>query len=229
MIEQPTSKSSTIPTRYDLIVFDLDGTLSDPMQDVSRSINYALKHYGYEERESSELAQYIGPPLDQTFHALTNSSQENVIRELVTKYRERYSEVGFSENILYPGVSEALLHLSESGVPMGVCTSKRKDFAEKILQMFGLSEFFQFVDAGDIGVEKWQQIAGLCEQGIVTPASIMIGDRAVDIIAAHKNGLQAAGVLWGYGSVAELESEHPEHLFTAPSEWSRLKGRSSTL
>ncbi len=213
-----------IPTTYDLIVFDLDGTLSDPIQGIGRSLNYALNHYGYEERELSELAQYIGPPLNEALEALINSNQRSVINALVTKYRERYSEVGFSENVLYPGVREALLLLSQASVPMAVCTSKRKDFAERILQMFNLSDFFLFVDSGDIGVEKWQQLANLCMKGSVTSESIMVGDRAVDIIAAHKNGLQAGGVLWGYGSLAELEKQHPQHLFNSPSEWSLLKG-----
>ena len=207
---------------YDLIVFDLDGTISDPIQGISRSINHALKHHGYEEREASEVAQYIGPPLNEAFEALTDSTQKNLITSLVAKYRERYSEVGFSENILYPGVKEALLQLNQAGIPMGVCTSKRKDFAEKILQMFGLSDFFLFVDGGDIGVQKQQQLANLLVQGRVTPASIMVGDRAVDIIAAHKNGLSAGGVLWGYGSQAELENQHPQHLFKSPSEWTLL-------
>jgi phosphoglycolate phosphatase len=211
-------------TPYDLIVFDLDGTLSDPIEGISRSMNYALGHYGYEERGLAEVAQYIGPPLDQAFEALINSTQESVISALVTKYRERYSQVGFSENVLYPGVYEALLQLSRSGIPMGVCTSKRKDFAERILQMFGLSEFFRFVDGGDVGIEKQQQLADLCRQGIVTQASIMVGDRAVDIIAAHQNGSQAGGVLWGYGSVEELADQNPLHLFKSPSEWLLLRG-----
>jgi hypothetical protein len=73
-----------------------------------------------------------------------------------------------------------------------------------------------------------QQIADLCMQGIVTTTSIMVGDRAVDTTAAHKNGLQAAGVLWGYGSLAELEGEHPEYLFNSPDEWSLLKHSSTT-
>ena len=221
-----THKDSTISMRttYDLIVFDLDGTLSDPMQGISRSINHALKHYGYKEREPSELAQYIGPPLNEAFEALVNSTQKSVISALVTKYRERYSEVGFSENILYSGVREALLQLSQAGIPTGVMHFKAWNFAERILRMFGLSEFFLFVDGGDIGVEKRQQIANLCVQGIVTPASIMVGDRAVDIIAAHENGLQAGGVLWGYGSVAELKNQRPQHLFNSPSEWSLLRG-----
>ena len=219
MIE-PIQNLPVIPSSppFDLIVFDLDGTLSDPLQGISFSINYALKHYGYPEREVSELAQYVGPQLDKTFEALVSTTQPSVIRALVAKYRERYSEVGYSENVLYPGVREALLLLSQAGIPMGVCTSKRKDFAERILQMFELSDFFRFVDGGDIGVEKWQQLANLCAQGSVTSRSIMIGDRAVDIIAAHKNGLHAAGVLWGYGSLAELEGEHPEYLFKSPEE-----------
>src|SRR5687768_1552988 len=84
---------------YDLVVFDLDGTLSDPLQGIGRSINYALSHFGYEELDISQLGQYIGPPIDTSFEALTGSTQKSVIEALVTRYRERYSDLGFSENV----------------------------------------------------------------------------------------------------------------------------------
>jgi phosphoglycolate phosphatase len=95
---------------------------------------------------------------------------------------------------------------------MGVCTSKRVDFAEQILKMFGLRAHFRFVNGGEVGIHKWQQIEGLLARRAVTPSSIMVGDRAVDLIAAHRNGLQSAGMLWGHGSRAELEQEGPRYL-----------------
>ena len=146
------------------------------------------------------------------------------IGALVAKYRERYAEVGYSENILYPGIAEALDSLGRAGMPMAVCTSKRVDFAEQILEMFGLRHHFRFVSGGEIGTHKWQQMAALLSQNRVTPSSVMVGDRAVDMVAAHRNGLTAAAVLWGYGSPAELHAQSPRYCFAAPGDLLQLRG-----
>jgi phosphoglycolate phosphatase len=205
--------------KTDLLLFDLDGTLSDPLVGISSSINYALESFGYAPRETSELAVFIGPPLDQTFSILTGISDEKRLLEFVTKYRERYLEVGYAENVLYPEVKETLQTLHRAGMPMAICTSKQEDPARKILKHFGLLENFLFMSGGDIGVHKWQQIEKLIAEKQVTQSSLMIGDRAIDLTAAHKNGLQSAGVLWGYGSEAELCAEKPNYFFRRVAEW----------
>jgi phosphoglycolate phosphatase len=115
-----------------------------------------------------------------------------------------------------PGVLEQLSGIS--GLKLGVCTSKRVDFAERILKLFDLWHLFAFVDGGDVGIQKWQQLQALKEGGVVSLKSLMIGDRNVDLAAAHRNGLSAAGVLWGYGSLEELEEHKPAYMFTAPRE-----------
>ena len=197
---------------HDLILFDLDGTLSDPLVGIGRSINHALTHFGYPARELKQLSTCIGPPLDESFRALTGVTTQSHIEALVAKYRERYAELGYAENVLYPGIPEALSALSSAGIPMGVCTSKRVDFAEQILEMFGLRQHFRFVSGGEIGIPKWQQMQSLLADSKVSARSVMVGDRAVDMVAAHRNGLQAAGVLWGHGSREELVSEQPRYL-----------------
>ena len=204
--------------RRDLVLFDLDGTLSDPLPGIARSINYALSCFGYPERDPSEIAACVGPPLDESLRSLTGLQSADDVAALVARYRERYGKIGFSENVLYPGITDALQALRDAAVPLAVCTSKRVDFAEKILSRFGIREDFRFVSGGDIGIEKKQQIAALREQGLVGPSTLMVGDRAVDLVAAHANGLRSAGVLWGYGSRAELEAETPHYLFASPSE-----------
>jgi phosphoglycolate phosphatase len=209
---------------HDLLLFDLDGTLSDPLEGIGRSINYALTHLGFPEQTMADLAAFIGPPLDESFGVITGIRDVSVIRALVARYRERYAEVGYSENILYPGMAEVLEDLGRAGMPMAVCTSKRVDFAEQILEMFGLRHHFQFVSGGEIGTHKWQQMAALCSQNRVTPSSVMIGDRAVDMVAAHRNGLSAVAVLWGYGSPAELDAESPRYCFSAPGDLLQLRG-----
>ncbi|HUG09875.1 MAG TPA: HAD hydrolase-like protein, partial [Opitutaceae bacterium] len=116
------------------------------------------------------------------------------------------------------GIAEGLRDLDASGVPMGVCTSKRTDIAERVLEMFDVRRFFRFVDGGEVGIKKWQQIENLKAKGLVDRATIMIGDRAVDIEAAHRNGLPGAGVLWGFGSLYEIESARPEHVIATPAD-----------
>jgi phosphoglycolate phosphatase len=203
---------------HDLVLFDLDGTISNPLEGIGRSLNFSLAHFGYETRELSELAQYVGPPLDDTFTALTGVSEDTAIVALVAKYRGRYAEVGYAENCLYPGVAEALASLSNTKMPMAVCTSKRQDLAEKILARLGLLPYFHFISGGEIGIHKTQQLQALVAQGLASRFSLMVGDRAVDVSAAHRNGLQAGGVLWGYGSQAELVAAKPRYLFHSPVE-----------
>ncbi len=201
---------------YDLILLDLDGTISDPAVGFGRSVNYALSHFDYPPIEMSDIADFIGPQIDETFARIAGRSSINHIRDLVDKYRERYADVGYSENELYPGISEALELLGRLGVPMAVCTSKRADFAERILQMFELRHHFQFIDGGDVGIHKWQQVEKLRAEGKVSTSTVMVGDRSVDMVAAHRNGLKAAGVLWGYGSKMELLNEKPAHILSSP-------------
>jgi phosphoglycolate phosphatase len=205
-------------TAHDVLIFDLDGTLSDPLVGIGRSINYALSHFGYSELPLSELAVHVGPPLDQAFSSMTGLTSLPELDGFVAKYRERYGEVGYSENVLYSAIPDVLERLAGAGMTLGVCTSKRVDMAEKVLELFGLRSYFSFVNGAEIGTHKWQQIQTLLDEGVISTSSVMIGDRAVDVTAAHRNGLHAAGVLWGYGSREELEAEQPRYLFSSPED-----------
>ncbi len=206
------------------ILFDLDGTISDPLPGFARSINYALAHFDYPIVEPAALAKYIGPPLEETLKTVSGETSPGRIGELVLKYRERYGDVGYSENVLYAGMPEAIAMLAAAKVPLAVCTSKRTDFAERILRMFNLQQHFSFVSGGDIGIQKWQQIESLLAAGTISSSSIMVGDRSVDMIAAHRNGLQAGAVLWGHGSKEELVAESPEYIFQNPPDLGALAG-----
>ena len=119
-------------------VFDLDGTISDPAEGIHRSLDYALGAFGHAPIREGELSRFIGPPLDQTFSALVAGATPDHIAALVAKYRERYSDVGFAENVVYPGMPAVLRELDAAGVGLGLCTSKRADFADRILRRFGL-------------------------------------------------------------------------------------------
>jgi phosphoglycolate phosphatase len=209
------------------LIFDLDGTLSDPAVGIGRSLNYALDACGYRRLPEREVSRYVGPPLDWVFKQIVPDASHDTLLALVAKYRERYRDVGYKENVLYPGITEALARLSSDGVQMGVCTSKRTDFAEQILEMFRLRQYFSFVTGGDVGLAKADQLRALLEQGVVGPMATMIGDRAVDIEAARANGLGAVGVLWGHGTKAELVAAGADRLLGSPSELAGLNaGRS---
>jgi len=211
-----------MPMGRRVVVFDLDGTLSNPLEGFARSINHALKLQGLPEREPQALARYIGPPLHESAVELTASDDPTAHTRLIADYRRRYGESGFAENTLYDGIPETLHALRDAGATLGLCTSKRADFAEAILRRFGLRELFAFVSGGDIGVHKWQQLQALREAGAVDAHSVMVGDRDVDISSARRNGLHAWGVLWGFGSRAELLAESPRHLAETPADLRRL-------
>jgi len=209
--------------KYETLIFDLDGTISDPKVGIFRSINFALEYFSFETVEEHQVDDFIGPPLDLTFSSLTQSTDQQLINQLVSKYRERYADIGYQENSLYDGIVSVLQQLqNHEHCRLGLCTSKRVDFAEQILNMFGLLDYFEFLSGGDVGIHKWQQLSKLLDDGIINHSSLMIGDRDVDLIAAHKNQLPSAGVLWGYGNLAELQKEQPELLFEQPQQLTKL-------
>ncbi len=191
------------------LVLDLDGTISDPSLGITRCFNHALQSHGFPAVSDSIIAKEIGPPLDETFLKLAPGINASDVDPLVSSYRERYSDIGYSENTLYPDIPLALDQLRSSGLSLGVCTSKRRDFAERILSLFELMKYFSFVDGGDIGVTKGSQLAGLINSGVIDNQAIMVGDRSVDIKSAQENGLRSIGVLWGFGDYAELSEALP--------------------
>lgn len=200
------------------LVFDLDGTLCDPAVGFVRCVNHALALAGLPARPAAELTPLIGPPLDEAFTTLLGPDPAVPMAELVAGYRQRYATVGVGEATLYDGVAEALAGLAAAGLRLGVCTSKRADFAEQILDRVDIRQHFGFVDGADVGIRKREQLAGLARAGRVDAGSVMVGDRAVDIEAARDNGLRAAGVLHGYGSAQELSTAGPDWLLAGPGE-----------
>jgi len=210
---------------YDLMIFDLDGTLSDPKEEIVHSTNYALAAHGYPALSTAAVEVFIGPPLDDAFRQITGLEDADRLAALIVKYREDYARRGYAANTLYPGIDTVLETLTRQGMRLAVCTSKRVDFAEAILQLHRIRDYFEFVDGGDVGIRKWQQLQTLFESGVIPENSVMIGDRDVDLVAAHRNGLDSAGVLWGYGSRQELLAQNPTHLLDEPMQLVELARR----
>ncbi|MCB1671832.1 MAG: HAD-IA family hydrolase [Gammaproteobacteria bacterium] len=204
------------------LIFDLDGTLGDPRTGIHRCINHAMEYYGYPPVAEECVVALIGPPLDEIFRRLLPEADQSTLIDLVSRYRERYAEMGYAESRLYPGIPEALQALSESGLRLGVCTSKRSDFAEQILTLFKLRSLFAFVSGGDVGIAKSTQLSELLSDGEIDHQAIMIGDRYIDIESARANGLRSIGVLWGFGDYQELLMAGADVILDKPADLKRL-------
>ena len=204
--------------RWQTAIFDLDGTISDPFEGIFKSVNHALGVYGYRPATPDQIRSMIGPPLNDIFEALLGTITETRMLELVDAYRDRYARVGYAENELYDEMKSSISSLSSAGYQLGVCTSKRADYAEKIVDMFELLRHFEFVDGGDINIRKVSQIEKLVANGIDASSAVMIGDRAVDIEAASQNGVASIGVTWGFGDRDELEKARADHIVDTPNE-----------
>jgi len=209
---------------FSTLVFDLDGTLTDPALGVVRCMNYALTSFDYSPLPDHQISKHIGPPLEDTLALLSGSDDRAHIDALAVAYRERYGEFGFKENTVYDGVVDMLQTLQRAGRRMIVCTSKLEINAIRVLREFQLLDYFELVNGALEPGPKSKQLASLISKGIIDQDALMIGDRHVDLRAANANGLSAAGVLWGYGSVQELQEESPVLLFGSPQELAERLG-----
>lgn len=190
------------------ILFDLDGTITDPFLGITKSVAYSLKSYGIEVNSLDELKVFIGPPLDVSFQEYYHMSEKQSL-EAVEKYREYFSDKGLYENKVYEGMEDFLQALIDDGMNLYVCTSKPYVFAKKILEHFHLDHYFKGIYGAKLDgtrKNKGDVIAYCLKQEELNPKScIMVGDRQHDIIGAHENQIPCIGVLYGYGSQDEFE------------------------
>lgn len=192
------------------IFFDLDGTLTDPMTGITRSVQYALKSYGIEEPDLEKLTPFIGPPLKDSFMKYYGFSEEKAT-EAIGRYREYFAVTGIFENQVYDGIPRMLKNLKDRGKTLLVATSKPELFAEQILEHFHLKAYFSFVGGAsmdEVRVKKEDVIAYVMESVRMADVkeAVMVGDREHDIIGGKKNGMDTVGVLFGYGSRQELKA-----------------------
>ncbi len=194
---------------YTCILMDLDGTIIDSMPGITRSAQYALRHFGIQVDDLDELRPFIGPPLKYSFMEFYGFSDAQA-DAAVQKYRERYAVKGVHENTLYNGMEHFLEHMTRCGKTCLLATSKAAHFAEQILTELHLRQYFALV--GGSGLDGSRDTKAdviryvLDEQGITdTSAVVMVGDRKYDVIGARQVGVDSIGVLYGYGSREELE------------------------
>lgn len=200
---------------YKYILFDLDGTLTDPKEGITKSFQYALKHFGIEE-DLANLEKFIGPPLHDSFRDDYNFSEEEV-EEAVTKFREYFSQNGIFENKIFSGVKEVLEYLHSNNKRILLATSKPTIFAEKILKHFEIDKYFEYIGGSNLDgsrSEKNEVINHVLEACKVSSMEdvIMIGDRKYDVIGAKKIGVDSIGVLYGYGDLEELQEVNPTYI-----------------
>jgi phosphoglycolate phosphatase len=190
------------------VFFDLDGTLSDPREGITRCIQYALARLGVIPPSQSELERYIGPPLPEAFAELIGYPKEETVAEAVRLYRERFESQGIYENLLYPGIVELLDGIQDRGWSAYVVTSKPTPYAARIVDYFALGGFFVRVYGSrmDGGLMQKADLIRhvLREEGIPTSAAVMVGDRQHDVRGALANGVPVIGVTYGYGGREEL-------------------------
>ncbi len=189
------------------LLFDLDGTLTDPKEGITKCIQYALGFFGVHVTDLDSLCRFIGPPLAPAFMEVYGFSAETAEAALA-KYRERFGTIGLFENELYEGIPQVLADLKKAGYRLFLATSKPTVYATKILEHFGLSSYFEFVGGAEIGgkrIHKPDVIEYvLAENKLDRADCVMIGDRKYDMEGGKGANLATLGVLYGYGDREEL-------------------------
>lgn len=191
------------------ILLDLDGTLTNPKQGITKSVQYALKAYDIIEEDLDNLCKYIGPPLWESFKEFHGISEDQV-DDVVAKYREYFAVTGIYENEVYDGIRDCLSKLKKSGKVLIVATSKPEVFARQIMDHFELEEYFTDICGSTLdGSRRTKEdvIRYALEKNNISELDcvVMVGDRLHDIEGAKAVGIRSVGVLYGYGSRKELE------------------------
>ena len=195
---------------YQIVLFDLDGTLTDSGLGITNAVAYALEKFGIHEEDRSKLNVFGGPPLKDSFIKYYGLISE-ACDKAVNYYREYYQDKGLFENKVYPGIPELLKYLKETGRKVILATSKPEPFTRRIMEHFHLDQYFDLIAGASMDekrVEKADVIRYALEKAGITDVTnaVMVGDREYDICGARENGMESIGVLYGYGSREELES-----------------------
>ncbi len=215
--------------KKDYILFDLDGTLTDPAIGITNSLMYALEKFGITVESREELYTFIGPPLIDKMMEVYGFSKEKATEGLAY-YREYFKDKGIFENSVYDGIPEMLEDLKSRGYKLVLATSKPEEFAKRILEHFDLTKYFEYIGGSDMG-EKRSSKAAVIEYvmkalDITEPEKcIMVGDREHDVVGAGKFGIETVGVLFGYGSREELEKSGAAYIVETVDELGELLRR----
>ena len=210
----------------DVFLFDLDGTVTDPKEGITKSVQYALEYFGITVENLEDLTKFIGPPLWQSFGEYYGFNKEET-KIAVEKYRERYLVTGIYENFVYPGIVTLFENLTADGKTLLVATSKPTVVAEMVISHFELDKYFSFIGGSELNGErsdKSEVIQYTLEQNNIKDLNrcVMVGDRKHDIIGAKKVGITGIGVLYGYGDYTELSEAKADYIVKDVDELSEL-------
>lgn len=214
--------------KYDIILFDLDGTLTDSALGITNAVKYALNKLDIEVRDSRELLCFIGPPLMDSFMKYYGFDWTKA-EEAVRLYREYYKDRGIFESSVYAGIPECLDNLKNAGKKLVLATSKPQGFSERILEHFNLSKYFDLIVGATMDEKRTKKsevieyaLEELKRSGIYSEGFkeriLMIGDRENDIQGARVNGIDSMGVLFGFGSITELSEAGADYIVNTPDE-----------
>jgi len=192
------------------ILFDLDGTLTDSFEGITKCIAHAMTKLGRLAPPTESLGWCIGPPLKKSFAQLLDSQDDALAEQALALFRERFSSVGLFENRLYEDIPQVLDILKNKGHNLYVATSKPEVYAKRIIHHFGLDIFFNGIHGSELDgtrTDKTSLIAHVLEmESLSANTTVMVGDREHDMIGAKANGVPGLGVLWGYGTREALEA-----------------------
>lgn len=212
--------------RYRYLLFDLDGTLTDPFEGITSAVQYALAQFGIQEPELKKLTHFIGPPLHKQFMESYGFSREQAL-EAVRQYRVYFADKGIFQNRLYEGMDALLAGLRQRGYVLMVASSKPQVFVEKVLHHFHIYSYFHYIAGSELDgsrIEKDEVIRYVLDMAGVTDLSgvLMIGDRKYDVEGAHALGVPCVGVSFGYGGRQELEAAGADYIADTVEELGRL-------
>lgn len=209
-----------------VILFDLDGTLTDSGEGITKCAQLALDHFGIHIEDRTQLRCFVGPPLRESFPKF--GVPEDRVEEAITVFRSRYLTVGKFENVPYPGIENLLRTLKAQGHRLYVATSKPESTAVEILDKFALSPYFTRICGAsmDSGRDsKEAVIAYLLELEGRGQKTVMVGDTAFDVVGAAAHGIPTIGVSWGYGDVDEMRKAGACAIAHNPEELETLLGQ----
>ena len=202
------------------ILLDLDGALVDSQPGILSSCRAALRALGHDPAPTLDLSAVIGPPIEDGMRLLLGAYGDDRVAEAVAAYRADYGQTGLFDSPPYPGIEAALAEMRQAGAQLILATSKRRVFAQRILEHGGLDGFFAAIHGSEPGGaldHKPELISHIAARHALAPRRcVMVGDRRYDIAGAHANGMRALGVLWGYGTREELEAAGADGLVAHP-------------